>query len=138
MRAVVLHSYGGPEVLTIEDVDPPEPGPDEVLVDVAATALNRADLLQRMGLYPDPRRSKPEIPGMEFSGTVAEVGRRVTMWKPGDRVMGIEAGGAYAERIATHERQLLAVPDVGRSRRCCGDPRGVPHGVGRAGACRAG
>jgi len=111
MRAVVLHSYGGPEVLTIEDVPPPEPGPDEVVVDVAATALNRADLLQRMGLYPDPRRTKPEIPGMEFSGTVVETGRRVTMWKPGDRVMAIDAGGAYAERIATHERQLLAVPN---------------------------
>jgi putative PIG3 family NAD(P)H quinone oxidoreductase len=110
MRAVVLHSYGGPEVLTIEDVEPPEPGPDEVLVEVSATALNRADLLQRMGLYPDPRRVKPEIPGMEFSGTVVDVGRRVTMWRSGDRVMGIEAGGAYAERIATHERQLLAVP----------------------------
>ena len=110
MRAVVLHSYGGPEVLTIEEVADPVPGPDEVLVDIAATALNRADLLQRMGLYPDPRKAQPEIPGLEFAGTVSEVGARVTMWKVGDRVMGIEAGGAYAERIATHERQLLAVP----------------------------
>ncbi|MEQ1872150.1 MAG: NAD(P)H-quinone oxidoreductase [Ilumatobacteraceae bacterium] len=111
MRAVVLHEYGGPEVLTLEDVADPVPGPDEVLVDIAATALNRADLLQRMGLYPDPRKVQPEIPGLEFAGIVAEVGRRVTMWKVGDRVMGIEAGGAYAERIATHERQLLAVPE---------------------------
>src|SRR5688572_26863488 len=110
MRAVVLHSYGGPEVLTIEDVAPPTPAPDHVVVQVAATALNRADLLQRMGLYPDPRGVKPEVPGMEFAGTVVECGARVTMWKPGDRVMGIEAGGAYAELIATHERQLLAVP----------------------------
>ena len=110
MRAVVLHSYGGPEVLTIEEVADPVPGPDEVLVEVAATALNRADLLQRMGLYPDPRRLKPEIPGLEFAGTVVALGARVTMWQVGDRVMGIEAGGAYAERIATHERQLLAVP----------------------------
>jgi putative PIG3 family NAD(P)H quinone oxidoreductase len=110
MRAVVLHDHGGPEVLTIEDVSDPMPGPDEVLVDVAATALNRADLLQRMGLYPDPRRVTPEIPGLEFSGTVSAVGKRVTMWSIGDRVMGIEAGGAYAERIATHERQLMAVP----------------------------
>jgi putative PIG3 family NAD(P)H quinone oxidoreductase len=114
MRAVVLHSYGGPEVLTIEEVADPVPGPDEVLVDVAATALNRADLLQRMGMYPDPRKVAPEIPGLEFAGTVSAVGARVTMWQPGDRVMGIEAGGAYAERIATHERQLLAVP-VGMS-----------------------
>ena len=111
MRAVVLHDHGGPEVLTLEDVADPVPGPDEVLVDIAATALNRADLLQRMGLYPDPRRTQPEIPGLEFAGTVAAIGQRVTMWKPGDRVMGIEAGGAYAERIATHERQLLAVPE---------------------------
>lgn len=110
MRAVVLHSYGGPEVLGIEEVADPVPGPDEVLVEVAATALNRADLLQRMGLYPDPRRVKPEIPGLEFAGTVVALGARATMWKVGDRVMGIEAGGAYAERIATHERQLLAVP----------------------------
>ena len=110
MRAVVLHTYGGPEVLTFEEVAEPVPGPDEVLIDVAATALNRADLLQRMGLYPDPRRVQPEIPGLEFAGTVAAMGDRVTMWQVGDRVMGIEAGGAYAERIATHERQLLAVP----------------------------
>ena len=111
MRAVVLRSHGGPEVLTIEDIDDPVPGPDEVLVDVAATALNRADLLQRVGLYPDPRKRQPEIPGLEFAGTVAGVGERVTMWQPGDRVMGIEAGGSYAERIATHERQLIAVPE---------------------------
>src|SRR6188472_4296843 len=111
MRAVVLRSYGGPEVLTFEDVPDPSPGPDEVVVDVAATALNRADLLQRMALYPDPRRLQPEIPGLEFAGTVVERGSRATMWQVGDRVMGIEAGGGYAEKIATHERQLLAVPD---------------------------
>lgn len=111
MRAVVLSSHGGPEVLEIVEVPDPEPGPDEVLVDIAATALNRADLLQRMGAYPDPRGRTPEIPGLEFAGTVRAVGGRVTLWRTGDRVMGIEAGGAYAERIATHERQLLAVPD---------------------------
>ena len=110
MRAVVLHSYGGPEVLTIEEIADPIPGPDEVLVQVAATALNRADLLQRMGLYPDPRRVQPEIPGLEFAGTVVGRGERATMWQMGDRVMGIEAGGAYAEKICTHERQLMAVP----------------------------
>lgn len=110
MRAVVLHTHGGPEVLTLDDVADPVPGPEEVLVDITATALNRADLLQRMGLYADPRGMKPEIPGLEFAGVVACVGNRVTMWNVGDRVMGIEAGGAYAERITTHERQLLAVP----------------------------
>ena len=110
MRAVVLHTHGGPEVLTIDDVADPVPGPDEVVVDIAATALNRADLLQRMGLYPDPRGRVPEVPGLEFAGVVSAVGERAHMWQVGDRVMGIEAGGAYAERIATHERQLLAVP----------------------------
>jgi putative PIG3 family NAD(P)H quinone oxidoreductase len=110
MKAVVLHSYGGPEVLTIEDVPPPTPGPDEVLVDIVATALNRADVVQRMGAYPDPRGIKPEIPGLEMSGIVAAVGQRVRMWQPGDRVMAIDAGGCYAEQIAIHERQLMAIP----------------------------
>ena len=110
MRAVVLHSYGGPEVLSVEDVDEPVMGPDEVTVEVRATALNRADLLQRKGLYPSPSWQAHEIPGMELSGTVREVGQRVTMWQPGDHVTGIVSGGAYAERVAVHERQLLAVP----------------------------
>lgn len=110
MRALVLRTHGGPEVLTIEDVADPVPGPDEVVVDIAATALNRADLMQRRGLYPDPRGLQPEIPGLEFAGTVSAVGERARMWQVGDRVMGIEAGGACAERIATHERQLMAVP----------------------------
>ncbi len=110
MRAVVLHAHGGPEVLTIEEVAAPVPGPDEVLIDVAATAINRADVLQRMGLYPNPRPAAVEIPGLEFAGIVVSRGERVTMWNVGDRVMGIDAGGGYAEQIATHERQLLAVP----------------------------
>ena len=110
MRAVVLHSHDGPESLMIEDVDDPRVGPDEVLVDIVASALNRADLLQVLGLYPDPRVVDHEVPGMEFSGIVAEVGRRVTAWKPGDAVMAIEGGGGYAERIAVHERQLMRVP----------------------------
>ena len=96
--------------MTIEDVADPTAGPEEVLVRVRATALNRADLLQVMGLYPNPRPSAVEIPGMEFAGTVESIGERVTMWKPGDEVMGIEAGGAYAEFIASHERQVMAVP----------------------------
>lgn len=111
MKAVVLRSYGGPEVLTFENVPDPEPGPDEVLVAVRATALNRADILQRMGAYPDPRRGLGlEIPGLEFAGTVRAVGRRVTQWKIGDQVMAIDAGGAYAELVCTHERQLMPVP----------------------------
>ena len=112
MRAVVLHSHGGPEVLTIETIDDPHPGPEEVVIDIAATALNRADVLQRIGGYPDPRGRIPEIPGLEFAGVVSAVGERAHLWQVGDRVMGIEAGGAYAERIATHERMLLRVPDA--------------------------
>ncbi len=110
MRAVVLRSHNGPESLVIEEVADPVPGPDEVLVDVRTAALNRADVMQTLGLYPDPRGLQPEIPGMEFSGTVSAVGTRVRMWNPGDAVMAIEAGGAYAERIAVHERQLMRVP----------------------------
>lgn len=110
MRAVVLRSHGGPECLVIEDVPDPVPGPEEVLIDVRTTALNRADLLQVMGFYPDPRVVDIEVPGMEFSGVVASVGSRVRLWRPGDEVMAIEGGGGYAERIAVHERQLMRVP----------------------------
>jgi len=110
MRAVVLRSHGGPESLTIEDVPEPVGGPEDVLVRIRSTALNRADLLQVMGMYPNPRPAAFEIPGLEFSGTVESIGERVTMWKPGDEVMAIEAGGADAEMIATHERQLMKVP----------------------------
>lgn len=112
MRAVVLRSHGGPDSLTIEDVPDPVGGAEDVVVKVRATALNRADLLQVMGMYPNPRPAALEIPGLEFSGTVQSVGDHVTMWKPGDEVMGIEAGGAYAELIATHERQVMRVPSV--------------------------
>jgi putative PIG3 family NAD(P)H quinone oxidoreductase len=111
VRAVVLVEHGGPEVLRVTEVPDPVPGPDEVLVDVAASALNRADLLQRMGMYPDPFPSAHEIPGLEFAGTVAVVGERVRSWKPGDRVMGIVSGGGQAEKIAVHERQVMRVPD---------------------------
>jgi putative PIG3 family NAD(P)H quinone oxidoreductase len=110
MRAVVLRSHGGPEVLGIEDIPEPVAGPEEVLVDIRSTSLNRADLLQRMGLYANPYPETHEVPGLEFAGTVGAVGERVRGWRAGDAVMGITGGGAYAERIAIHERQLLAVP----------------------------
>ena len=109
MRAVVLESYGGPEVLTVRDVADPEPGPDDVVVEIVSAALNRADLLQRMGFYPGPPMPH-EIPGMELAGRVVAAGERATRWSVGDPVMGIVGGGAYAERIAVHERQLLPVP----------------------------
>lgn len=115
MRAVVLTDHGGPEVLRVSEVDGPVPGPDDVLVDVHHTALNRADVLQRMGLYPDPRAGRPdrppEIPGLEYAGVVAALGDRVTELAVGDEVMGIEAGGAYAEQLVTNARMSLRVPD---------------------------
>jgi putative PIG3 family NAD(P)H quinone oxidoreductase len=90
-------------------VPDPAPGPEEVLVDVVASALNRADILQRMGFYPGPPMAH-EIPGLEFAGRVAATGARAVQWEPGDAVMGIVGGGAYAERLVVHERQVMAVP----------------------------
>lgn len=110
MRAVVVTEHGGPEVLAVTEVPDPVPGPDDILVRVAHTAVNRADTLQRAGGYPDPRRRDVEILGLEYAGTVAAVGDRVTLWQPGDRVMGIEAGACNAELVVTHERQALPVP----------------------------
>jgi NADPH2:quinone reductase len=110
MRAVVLTSHGGPEVLGLSTVSDPVPAPDEILVTVAATALNRADILQRKGFYPNPFPTEHDIPGMEFSGTVAKVGERVSAWRVGDQVMGIVAGGAYAEKLVIHERQAMRIP----------------------------
>ena len=111
MRAVVLDSYGDTDVLGLRDVPDPQPGPEEIVVDVVATALNRADLLQRRGLYPGPDMEF-EIPGMEFAGRVASLGGGVDQWSVGDEVMGIVAGGAYAEKLVIHERQAMAVPSV--------------------------
>jgi NADPH2:quinone reductase len=98
-------------VCGIEAVPDPDPGPEEVLVDVVATALNRADLLQRQGMYPGPPMAQ-EIPGLEFSGRVSATGNRVVQWSPGDAVMGLVGGGAYAERVTLHERQAMPVPST--------------------------
>ena len=107
----MLESYGGPEVLQLREVPDPVPGPDEVVVRVVSTAVNRADLLQTRGLYSGPPAAH-EIPGLELAGRVVETGGRVTAWKVGDAVMGIVGGGAYAELVAVHERQVMAVPDA--------------------------
>ena len=98
--------------MTIEEVDDPTPGRDEIVVDVEHTAINRADILQRMGLYPDPRNQPLEIPGLEYAGVVSAVGVDVAGWSVGDRAMGIEAGGCYAEKVVTHARQALPVPSA--------------------------
>lgn len=115
MKAVVLSAYGDVDVLALTEVVNPVPGPEEVLVEVSATALNRADLLQRRGLYPSPplagfKLPAPEIPGMEFSGSVVGFGDRVTSWSVGNEVMGIVGGGSYAEQLVIHEHQLLRLP----------------------------
>lgn len=112
MRAVVVSEYGGPDVLKVMEVPDPVPGPDEIRVRVAHTAINRADTLQRQGAYPDPQQREHEIPGLEYAGVVDAIGDRVTLWSPGDRVMGIEAGACYAEFVTTHERQALPVPST--------------------------
>lgn len=111
MKAVVLRSHGGTDVLSIEEVESPTPGVDEVLIDVVATAMNRADLLQRMGLYPNPFPDEVEIPGLEFAGVVRAVGGHVRRWTIGDHVMGIVAGGGHAEQLVIHERQAVRVPN---------------------------
>jgi putative PIG3 family NAD(P)H quinone oxidoreductase len=111
MRAIVLTEKGGPEVLRVAEVPDPEPGPEEIVIEVAATALNRADVLQRMGFYPQPGPAPAhEIPGLEVAGRVASVGARSTRWSVGDEVMALVAGGGYASRIAVHERQAMPVP----------------------------
>ena len=100
---------GGPDVLTWAEVPDPTPGPNEVLIDVAASAVNRADLLQRQGYYPPPPGAPP-YPGLECSGTIAAVGSGVVDHRPGDRVCALLAGGGYAQRVSVPAGQVLPVP----------------------------
>jgi putative PIG3 family NAD(P)H quinone oxidoreductase len=109
MRAVTLPTYGGPDALVFADVEEPELGPGAVLLDVVATAVNRADLLQRMGFYDPPPGASP-YPGLECSGVVRAVGEGVTGWAVGDEACALLAGGGYAERVAVPMGQLLPVP----------------------------
>ena len=110
MRAATITRPGGPDVLEVRDVERPEPGTGEVLVRVCASALNRADLLQREGRYAAPRDWPQDIPGMEIAGEVARCGPSTSLWTEGNRVFGIVGGGANAEYIVTHERTLAAIP----------------------------
>jgi putative PIG3 family NAD(P)H quinone oxidoreductase len=110
MRAAIITRSGGPEVLEIQDVERPEPAGEQVRVRVRASGINRADLLQRAGGYPAPPGSPANIPGLEFAGEVDAVGPLVTMWKPGQRVMGLAGGGAQAEYILSHEGLLVEIP----------------------------
>ena len=111
MRAAVVTEPGGPEVFKVVERDDPVPGADEVLVDVKASALNRADLAQRRGGYPAPAGIAPDIPGLEMAGVVIGVGERVTSVKEGQRVFGLIGGGGYATRVATHERMAMSIPE---------------------------
>ncbi len=110
MQAIRITRPGGPEVLRLEEVPDPEPGPDDVLVDVRAAALNRADLLQRQGHYPAPPGAPADIPGLEMAGVVAAVGGRVRGVSPGDRVMALLGGGGYAERAVVPAGMVLPIP----------------------------
>jgi len=110
MRAVIAAEPGGPEVLTVTEIPDPEVGPGEVLLDVAAAGLNRADLLQRQGFYPPPPGTSDVI-GMECSGTVAAIGPDVTGWSVGDQACALLSGGGYAERVAVPAGQLMPIPD---------------------------
>jgi putative PIG3 family NAD(P)H quinone oxidoreductase len=111
MKAVVFAGKGGPEIVGWGEVPTPRPARGEVLVRVRAAAMNRADLLQRRGLYPPPPGFREDVPGLELAGEVAEAGEGVTAWRPGDRVMAIAAGEAQAEYAVAHERMLVRVPE---------------------------
>jgi putative PIG3 family NAD(P)H quinone oxidoreductase len=109
VRAIVLSSYGDADVLVPADVDDPVVGPGEVLLDVVATAVNRADVMQRRGSYPPPPGASPYL-GLECSGRIAELGEGVTGWSVGDAVCALLSGGGYATRVAVPAGQLLPVP----------------------------
>jgi NADPH:quinone reductase len=109
MRAIVIRSPGGPEVLELRDVPEPDPPHGHVRVRVHAAGVNRADLLQRAGHYPAPPGVPADIPGLEYAGTVDAVGPGVTRFTGGERVYGLVAGGSYAEKLIVHERETVVV-----------------------------
>jgi NADPH:quinone reductase len=110
MKAIVISRFGGPEVLELREVAAPEPGRGELRVRVRATAVNRADLMQRMGNYPAPADAPTDIPGLEFAGEVERLGPGVADLAVGDRVFGLCGGGAYAEQIVVHARTVAKIP----------------------------
>ena len=110
MRAALITEPGKPEVLQSQEIEDPIAGPDDVLVEVKASALNRADLAQRQGNYPAPPGIRADVPGLEFSGVVMEVGARAIGVKEGDRVFGLLGGGGYASKIVTHHRMAMPMP----------------------------
>lgn len=109
-QSVKITGAGGPEVLSLSEMAMPTPRGGQVLVRVRAAGLNRADILQRKGVYPAPKGAIADVPGLEFAGEVEAVGDAVIEAKVGDRVMGITAGGAMATHVLVHERELVPVP----------------------------
>jgi putative PIG3 family NAD(P)H quinone oxidoreductase len=109
--AVTIPAPGGPEALVWAEVPDPTPGPGEVVIEVFASAINRADLLQRAGHYPPPHGAPP-YPGLECSGRIVAVGDGVTTWRPGDEVCALLGGGGYAQRVAVPAAQCLPKPGV--------------------------
>lgn len=113
VKAMVLKEYGGPEVLRVQEIGRPEVGPEEILIEIAATAVNRADLLERQGLYPPPPPApRYQIPGLECAGTVIATGERVIGFNIGDRAMALLPGGGYAEYVAVAEDMAWLVPEA--------------------------
>jgi len=110
MKAIVIREAGGPEVLEVRDVPEPNVARGEVRVRIRATAVNRADVLQRMGVYPAPPGSPKDIPGLEFAGEIDAVGEGVSEHASGDRVFGISGGGTYAEKIVLPARAVAKMP----------------------------
>lgn len=110
MKAVVITEPGPPDVLRVGDAPDPEPGPGEIRVRVAATSVNRADILQRQGRYDAPAGWPADIPGLEYAGEVDAVGPNVTVWSVGDRVMGLLGGGGYAEYAVVAADEAIAIP----------------------------
>jgi putative PIG3 family NAD(P)H quinone oxidoreductase len=111
MRAVVITEHGEPGVMEWLEVPDPVPGPDEVVIDIAAAGVNRADLAQREGGYPPPPGAPP-YPGLEVSGWIRTVGSQVTGWQPGEEVCALLGGGGYAEQVAVPQGQVLPVPET--------------------------
>jgi putative PIG3 family NAD(P)H quinone oxidoreductase len=110
MRAVVCEGAGGIEVLTVGEIADPRPAADEVVIDVVAAGVNRADLMQRQGFYPPPPGAPGTI-GLEVSGTISAVGAEVEDWSVGDECCALLAGGGYAEKVAVPVPQVMPVPD---------------------------
>ena len=110
MKAIIITRPGGPEVLEMQDRPKPEPGVGQIRVRVRASALNRADLMQREGNYPVPPGVPADISGMEYAGEVDSLGPSASLWTVGDRVMGIIGGAGHAEFLCVHEREAIPVP----------------------------